>query len=621
MTFQTDKIQAAIAEIDDALGKSRKFSLGWFNSGDNAKQRLVLERVRSSLQTLQQQLASRGEVEVAQTHGAQLLGEMPFVQAPSALQFQSVESDLNRQKTPQQILRAVVEEMGYLRTFYEKATTLTQLTEQCQADLEALQQQRQVLVAEIQQLEQQRQNYATQLQAQLKQKAWESRLQTEISQQTTENSSSQEDKALPGEEVDLAPRQVVSAQTQNAIATSELPLPYAGAELIVPSMMWDQLPAKQEVGAIGDNSNPASDESYPAEDLNQESPIDHRADQGFNLLDIAQSAPPACRLEDAPQLKAAYYGTADPENEVDFGLQLASDRSDQSFENSEKLLSLGSGEILSSTQYSLDNTRNLENFETIAALTDLIEATPLEEADFLADEGPIAPERAELGVGYSPSLEAGSFLPASPDEDLLPTSELESKSNIDIWLAKNMLEQLSEDLSTLEGVDSLYIKEQGDILQARDDSERSFTENTEIDLNQARISTASAYLPTSEEGDKNFSGDGKTDEEIEESPLSVEQQAETASAQTRSELQIESHPPTSKEQNIEQLEPEIDLNPDNAVRGEEIPCTIPDEILAEFDDLFGESLEKIANTIASDADRDLAQRSVSTENQELEKKN
>ncbi|MCL1464635.1 hypothetical protein [Argonema galeatum] len=606
MTFQTDKIQAAIAEIDDALGKSRKFSLGWFNSGANAKQRRVLERVRSSLQTLQQQLASRGEVEVAQTHGAQLLGEMPFVQAPSALQFQSVEADLNRQKTPQQILQAVVEEMGYLRTFYEKATTLTSLTEQCQADLEALQQQRQVLVAQIQELEQQRQNYASQLQAELKQKAWGSLSETETSQQTTENISSEQDSALSGEEVELAPRQVIPDQTQNAIATSELPLPYAGAELIVPSMIWEQLPAKQEAGAIGDNAN-------PAEDLNRESPIDRRAPQGFNLLDIAQSSPPTCRLEDAPQLKEAYYGTVDPEHEVDFGLN---DRTDQSFERSEKLLSLESGEILSSTQNALDNTRetkNLENFETIAALTDLIEATPLEEADYLADEGPLAPEMAELGVGESPSLEAGSFLPASPDEDLLPTGELEGKSNIDIWLAKNMLEQLSEDLSTLEGVDSQDIKEQGDILQARDDSEPCSIENTEINLDRDLIPTPSAYLASPEEGNKNFSGDGKTDEEIEESPLSVEQQTETGSDETKSELQIESHP------HIEQLEPEIDLNPGNAVRREEIPCTIPDEILAEFDDLFGESLENIANH--SDANLDLAERSLSTEDRELEKKN
>ncbi|MFB2972988.1 hypothetical protein ACE1CD_28845 [Aerosakkonema sp. BLCC-F183] len=599
MKFHTDRIQALIAEIDNVLGKSRKSGLGWFKSGEEADRRRVLERVRNSLDMLQQEFASTSQVEIGQTTELPLAGEMALVQAPSVDRLESLAIDSTQKKTPQEILQAVVEEMAYLRTFYERAKILTELTQQCQADLEALQQKRQALRAEIEQLEQQRQNYLSQQQGELKQKTSELLLDTETTSPT------QQSKLWPDEEAEPTATQIISPQIPNILSEGDLPLPYAGAELVTPNIQqWERsIQANQQAEATN------TDESASKEN--------DSVNSDYNILDIVESSPPACRIEDAPQFRevapAATNRYEIAQDEEDFARSMRStDESDRiAAADDRQLVDLESTDIVSFPQDSGEGTGETsawESTDTIAALTDLIDETArLLGSDSLEDEllsEPISIEEIAESVLKSADTEAESYLPASPEEDLLSTDRLEGKSNVDLWVGKNMLEQLSQDLSGLEGLDSPQVQEESDILQRRDNSEQSAIERTQANRNTQPTATASAYQIAS------------SDNKDEDAP--VEQ--ETASQREAVLLNIdETANSSSDDREIEDLTPQTEEKY-GLIGSEEIPCTIPEEILAEFDDLFGESLETELELPVAEPDSQIDPLSLSRPNQEEVKK-
>ncbi|MBD3557730.1 hypothetical protein H6S82_02525, partial [Planktothrix sp. FACHB-1355] len=593
MKFHTDRIRALIAEIDNVLGKSKKSGLGWFKSGEEADRRRVLERVRNSLDMLQQEFASTSQVEISQTTELPLAGEMALVQAPSVDRLESLAIDSTQKKTPQEILQAVVEEMAYLRTFYERAKILTELTQQCQADLEVLQQKRQALRAEVEQLEQERQNYLSQQQAELKQKTSELLLETETSLPI------QQSKLLSDEEAQPTANQIISPQIPNILSGEDLPLPYAGAELVKPNIQqWERsIQAKQQA----EEANTDESASKESDSVNSD----------FNILDIVESSPPACRIEDAPQDREVAPAAANRyeivQEEPDFGREMRStdERDRIAAADDRQLVDLESADIVSFPQHSGEGTGETSGWEstdTIAALTDLIDETArLLGSDSLEDEllsEAISIEEIGESVLKSGDTEAESYLPASPEEDLLSTDRLEGKSNVDLWVGKNMLEQLSQDLSGLEGLDSPHVQEESDILQRRDNSEQSAIETT-----QPKATASANRVASSDNKDEDAPVEQETGSQTEAVLLNIDETANSS----------------SDDREIEDLTPQTE-DKYGAVGAEEIPCTIPEEILAEFDDLFGESLETDLKLPVAEPDSQIAQPSLSRPNQEEEVK-
>lgn len=454
MTFHRDQIQALIAEIDDVLGRNKKSRLGWLKFGDSAPERQVLEKVRSNLNKLQQQLTPAT---------GYITGEIASVQALPLKSGDSPGAEWNQQKTPEQILQAVAQEMGYLRTFYERATH-THLRQQYQADLEVLYRQRQALIEEIKQLEEKRKNYASLPAAELQEKAPESTISGEKAEYPLENN-------LPIEELPVAANEETIPNRDEPIAQPEIPLLYAGVEL-------------------------------PPEKI--------------AMLERSQT-------------------TDSQVSELDETTAASSEIEDTS---------------------NIENSLAAESIDTIAALTELIGSAPPENTDQLENELAIANTTAEVDP---------SFLAASPDEDLLPSAEIANKSNIDIWLGKNILDRLSEDLSTLEGMIANEGQEQPDILHTKANTEPTSSLISTSELPQSRSSQAQEYNPS------------------------------------------------------EEIEPSEALEPAVGRERESIPCNIPEDILAEFDDLFGESLEKINKTDIWDAHPDFTRNS--HQNPEIEKKN
>lgn len=137
-----DRIQELIADIDGVLRQPSP-RLPWM--GETAKDsRRVLERTRSYLVELRQQIAANDFL--AQT-----------AIAPPATNIQPVQSSLTTQNTTdpvaiEQVLQSVVQDMMGLRA---------NLMQPLQADLEALQRERNTLLKEIRQLEAQRQQQQT----------------------------------------------------------------------------------------------------------------------------------------------------------------------------------------------------------------------------------------------------------------------------------------------------------------------------------------------------------------------------------------------------------------------------------------------------------------------------
>ncbi|MBW4680419.1 MAG: hypothetical protein KME19_09910 [Microcoleus vaginatus WJT46-NPBG5] len=137
-----DRIQELIADIDGVLRQPSP-RLPWM--GETAKDsRRVLERTRSYLVELRQQIAANDFM--AQT-----------AIAPPATNIKPVQSSPTPQNTPdpvaiEQVLQSVVQDMMGLRA---------NLMQPLQADLEALQRERNTLVKEIRQLDAQRQQQHT----------------------------------------------------------------------------------------------------------------------------------------------------------------------------------------------------------------------------------------------------------------------------------------------------------------------------------------------------------------------------------------------------------------------------------------------------------------------------
>ena len=165
MTSQKDQIQALIADIDGVLQKTTP-RLPWVVSGEMTQQRQVLERVRNYLVTFQRRPSvgeSYGQAGARPDLLAHDISYQPNQspsQAPLPYQAPSVEGQVERSQalsqdelSAQQMLQAIVQDMGYLRA---------NVMQPLQSDLERLRQQQEALVQEIQQLEAQRQGYAGQ---------------------------------------------------------------------------------------------------------------------------------------------------------------------------------------------------------------------------------------------------------------------------------------------------------------------------------------------------------------------------------------------------------------------------------------------------------------------------
>jgi hypothetical protein len=150
---QKDQIQSLITEIDGLLNKASP-RLPWVMSGASAHQRQLLERVRNYLISIQQvsaigsnDQAKRQELLAHDIYYQQATEPQPPAGAAAIHPYST--DDRLTEASAQQILRAVVQEMGYLRS---------NVMQPLQADVQALQQQRESLVTEIRQLEAQRQS-------------------------------------------------------------------------------------------------------------------------------------------------------------------------------------------------------------------------------------------------------------------------------------------------------------------------------------------------------------------------------------------------------------------------------------------------------------------------------
>ncbi|NJL85225.1 MAG: hypothetical protein HC886_03395 [Leptolyngbyaceae cyanobacterium SM1_1_3] len=116
MTSQQNQIQQLIAEIDAVLGKASP-RLPWVISNETSQQRRVLERIRGYLSVLEAPVSQ-------ETHLTETSQRVPAASENSA----------------QQVLQALLQEMGYLRT---------QMLQPMRMEVDALQQQRDRLLQEV----------------------------------------------------------------------------------------------------------------------------------------------------------------------------------------------------------------------------------------------------------------------------------------------------------------------------------------------------------------------------------------------------------------------------------------------------------------------------------------
>ena len=160
MTSQKDQIQALITDIDGVLQKTTP-RLPWVVSGEVTQQRQMLERVRNYLVTYQRQqivgesYGQAGARPDLLAHDIYYQPAQPSYQSPAgAPQAERSQAYSQSELSAQQMLQAIVQDMGYLRA---------NVMQPLQADLELLRQQRESLAQEVRQLEAQRQSYAGQL--------------------------------------------------------------------------------------------------------------------------------------------------------------------------------------------------------------------------------------------------------------------------------------------------------------------------------------------------------------------------------------------------------------------------------------------------------------------------
>ncbi len=116
--------------------------------------------------------------------------------------------------------------------------------------------------------------------------------------------------------------------------------------------------------------------------------------------------------------------------------------------------------LLNNSLSESQNASDQEGIKTIAALTDLFEemglshSLPIVEADLL----PVTTEeRSQNQISETDpqvSLVEDTYIPASPEENLLLTDELETEPDREILLDENILQKLSEDLFSFEESES-----------------------------------------------------------------------------------------------------------------------------------------------------------------------
>jgi hypothetical protein len=135
------------------------------------------------------------------------------------------------------------------------------------------------------------------------------------------------------------------------------------------------------------------------------------------------------------------------------------------------------GEALSSSlgTNSLSNPEQ-ETVKTISSLNDLLEEMGLSyAAPAKADLIPATTKQPSPEQTSDPqpeiSLVEDNYIPASPEEDLLITDDVESDPDVEIWLDQNTLEQLSEDLHSFEGSQGQNFRRQDELLQSGNDDE------------------------------------------------------------------------------------------------------------------------------------------------------
>ncbi|PSB27900.1 hypothetical protein [Stenomitos frigidus] len=198
MTSQKDQIQALITDIDGVLQKTTP-RLPWVVSGEVTQQRQVLERVRNYLVTFQRrqivgesygQAGDRPDLLAHDIYSSQ----SPYQSPPLEAQAERSQAYGRDELSAQQMLQAIVQDMGYLRA---------NVMQPLQSDLELLRQQRESLVQEIHQLESQRQGYAGQLPGNQQQmiaeflQALMSRLQETLPQQVAQTLRGSNQQSLP----------------------------------------------------------------------------------------------------------------------------------------------------------------------------------------------------------------------------------------------------------------------------------------------------------------------------------------------------------------------------------------------------------------------------------------
>ncbi|MFB2897210.1 hypothetical protein ACE1CI_30210 [Aerosakkonemataceae cyanobacterium BLCC-F50] len=164
----------------------------------------------------------------------------------------------------------------------------------------------------------------------------------------------------------------------------------------------------------------------------------------------------------------------------------------------------------------------------------------LENADFIISQL----KQNDTISALTDLIEDAAETTASPEEDLLTTDLAVTKPKVDLWLGNNIVEQLNEDLSELEAVEQLEVLPPEGIIETI----TSATESNDLDLNEDLYELGGV-------------------EQLEVLPL--EDIIETISDATDS----------------------IDFDLAAAVEQEQekINAAIPEDILAEFEDLFGDS--------------------------------
>lgn len=567
MTFQTAQIQAIIAEIDEALSQTSGFGLGWLTSRETGQQRRVLERVRDNLQILQQQLASvatdqartepnrlaaemtavgeetrspqeanrfpalqqhwQAELETLRQQREALLQEiqqleqqrqnyLPPEKQPSNQEriiaefFQALTSSLQESLTPQltQTLSHLEAEFsGYqstnvvpLRRDSFSASPDTTETETAsplnsQEYTEELQQQQARMARLLKTLDSKlslmfetlqrnlhkyRSSFSQGLEkmhrlseeseAMLKElvdRLQESEEEISSSQPALSKQLSQESTTVTkaGTETPIILPSVLKSPEETPFPSrqsnpaSNVAFPYAGIEWVQPPAQptSQSIPTGVEGAAVAPiaentevgqlNLEPEGSEIDFGESISQESSPEARLYQDFAALAAQQqgktlrSQPERSPVEPTPSLEELLLAEDYP----------ASPTTDEEVATDEiNLLSDEMANLDLLPVPATSDTSDIEDLEiadTIENLTDLLDDTA-----FSQDRSPPKPSFTadNTAISQNQSSSTLSVTPVVQEEDLLPINEAQEQSEMDLGLGTNALQQLREDLSSLE---------------------------------------------------------------------------------------------------------------------------------------------------------------------------